>query len=264
MATPIVFLDTETTGLHADRRVWEIGMIRRDDDFTGDRERRFFVKNPGLATAEPYALKIGGFYNRHPQYNGRDADPNNALLDRYEAAKRVEEFTRDAIIVGINPLFDLEVLGKMMRSLDLRPAWHYQPVDLPSVAIGWLAARGVHVDLPTRSEDLAAMCLVKPGPDEDRHTALGDARWTRDWWDAIQPDQTDPGCPGCATDDPHDPAAPHILRTERGVLVTGGAGLSIDGVTYTETYTADPRGITTPTPATLAERLRKAEGEVRR
>ena len=40
--TPIVFIDTETTGVHPRRKVWEIAMIRRDEN--GEKETVFFVE----------------------------------------------------------------------------------------------------------------------------------------------------------------------------------------------------------------------------
>jgi hypothetical protein len=61
--TPLVFLDTETTGVHPAREVWEIGMIRRDDE--GEREIQFFV-DVDLSLADPFGLSIGKFYERHP------------------------------------------------------------------------------------------------------------------------------------------------------------------------------------------------------
>lgn len=187
---PIVFLDTETTGLHPNRRVWEVAAIRRDDQ--GDHERRFFVKNVDLSEADPYALKVGGFYDRHPQYCPGDVlgdvpgPLERQLLERYQAAQEVERITRGATIVGSVPSFDTEVLGKMLRSLNLTPAWHYHLVDIKALAAGWLLARGVDPGpLPWSSDHLAELCGVEPASDEDRHTALGDTRWVRRWWDTI-------------------------------------------------------------------------------
>ncbi|WP_267595512.1 hypothetical protein [Carbonactinospora thermoautotrophica] len=39
--------------------------------------------------------------------------------------------------------------------------------------------------MPWRSDELSIACEVEPAPPEDRHTALGDARWARDLYDAI-------------------------------------------------------------------------------
>lgn len=50
-------------------------------------------------------------------------------------------------------------------------------------AIGALAARGQRFDPPYSSEDVSAALGVDPGK-YARHTALGDAQWARDLYDA--------------------------------------------------------------------------------
>lgn len=186
---PIVFLDTETTSLLPDRRVWEVAMIRRDDQ--GERERRFFLRNVDLSTADAYSLKVGGFYDRHPQYCPAEDRPtkdvlDRLLLERYPAAQEVEKWTRGATIVGSVPSFDADVLAKTLRSCSLTPAWHYHLIDIKALAAGWLVARGVDLGpLPWNSDRLAELCGVEAPSGDDRHTALGDARWVRSWWDTI-------------------------------------------------------------------------------
>ena len=83
------------------------------------------------------------------------------------------------------PNFDAEVLAARMRWHDLAPSWHYHLIDVENLAVGFLAARGVQVPLPWNSEDLSRLVGVEPASDEDRHTALGDARWARDIFDAV-------------------------------------------------------------------------------
>lgn len=196
-AQPIVFLDTETTSLQPNRRVWEVAMIRRDDE--GEQERRVFIRNVDLSDANSKALEVGGFYERHPQYaGGFHREPkaiarptgllgSRTLLERHEAAVEVERWTQGATIVGCNPTFDTEVLSSLLRlaALNWQP-WHYHLIDMPALAVGWLLARGTDVGPPPwRSDHLAELCGVEPAAAEDRHTALGDARWVRRWWDTI-------------------------------------------------------------------------------
>lgn len=38
---------------------------------------------------------------------------------------------------------------------------------------------------PWRSDDLSRTCGVEPPSDDERHTALGDARWALRWYDAM-------------------------------------------------------------------------------
>lgn len=54
--TPLCFIDTETTGVHPDRQVWEVAMIRRQDG--REQEVTFFV-DVDLALADPFGLKVG-------------------------------------------------------------------------------------------------------------------------------------------------------------------------------------------------------------
>jgi len=61
--TPLCFIDTETDGVHPGRKPWEIALIRRDE--TGEHEQSFFV-DIDLSTADPFGLRVGRFYDRHP------------------------------------------------------------------------------------------------------------------------------------------------------------------------------------------------------
>ncbi|MDV2477409.1 hypothetical protein F8M49_22160 [Rhodococcus zopfii] len=137
---PILFLDTETTGLHTDRRPWEIAWIRREIDGT-ETERLIQISDVDLATAELKGLQVGRFHERYFRNIGVDQKPDNVEIDReFLAAHAVEEATRGAIIVGAVPNFDTETLAAMLRRHRLCPSWHYQLVDIETLAAGWLRA----------------------------------------------------------------------------------------------------------------------------
>ena len=215
---PIVFLDTETTSLRPDRRAWDIGMIRREPDGT-EREITLFVSDIDLSGADLIALRIGHFYERHPMYRAEvggafdaefddddtvDVDEAQELLDTYEClyperrvAEIVERWTRGAHIVGMVPNFDTECLATMLRRHGLCPAWHYHLIDVENLAVGWLQHAiltghhrireqvGVTVTLPWKSDDISRACGVEPPTDEERHTAMGDAKWCVRLYDRI-------------------------------------------------------------------------------
>ncbi len=220
--TPLVFLDCETDGLHPGRRVWEIAMIRRDD--MGERERHFFVALD-LRNSDPFGLKVGGFWDRHPagrKLSGKPALPGPSVLCKHDAAREVMEWTFDAHLVGVNPAFDADTLAGLMRHEGYLPSWHYHLVDLIAMSVGYLNAIPMTVKLgaatetieslswigssaqiltipsealergaddglqpPWKSDDLARACGVEPPTGGERHTAVGDARWAARWYDAI-------------------------------------------------------------------------------
>lgn len=64
MPAPLCFLDTETTGVHLGRQVWEVAMIRRDVD--GVETERSFLVECDLSAADVRGLNVGRFYERHP------------------------------------------------------------------------------------------------------------------------------------------------------------------------------------------------------
>ena len=186
--TPLCFIDTETTGVHPDRRVWEVAMIRRDN--VGQRELVLQVDDIDLSGADPFGLKVGGFYERAHGYGdsgGARAIPEDGV------AWYVEQWTRGAHLVGVVPNFDADCLDKMLRRHRMIPAWHYHLIDVEAMAVGWLNARVAAGETfakeaftpPWKSDDLSRDCGVEPPSDDDRHTALGDARWAMRWYDAM-------------------------------------------------------------------------------
>jgi hypothetical protein len=213
---PIVFLDTETDGVHPGRKVWEVAMIRRDEG--GERETSFYVE-PNLETADSVGLNVGRFYERHPlgrYLSGLESCRAGVEVSPKHAAYTVARWTHGAHIVGAVPNFDTEVLGALMREHGLTPAWHYHLIDVEALAFGWLHGVAAHghssvacsdspVDCnwwgemaegvsdeerdltrpPFRSDDLSRACGVEPPSDEERHTAMGDAKWAMRLYDRI-------------------------------------------------------------------------------
>jgi len=180
--TPIAFLDTETTGVHPGRLPWEIAIIRREP--TGDESTWIIqIEDIDLTNADPFGLNISGFYQRHTLAGG-EPGPAKTMTEA-EAAPIVEHMTRDAHIIGAVPNFDTETLAAMLRRHRLTPAWHYHLIDIEALAVGYLANRGIPVDLPWNSDALSRQCGIDPPTDDDRHTAHGDTLWVKRWFDAI-------------------------------------------------------------------------------
>lgn len=201
MSVPICFVDTETTGVHKERRAWEVAIIRREPDGTTETYHTF-ISDVDLTYANLHSLNIGGFYERHPGYANR-RKPGSPLAElpagamyRSEAwvAQDVEWFTRGAHIAGCVPNFDTEVFQDMLSRHQLAPSWHYHLIDMENVAVGYLHGRadenpggGISgaTTLPWSSDELSRACGIEPPSDEERHTALGDAQWVMRWYDAL-------------------------------------------------------------------------------
>lgn len=198
--TKLCFLDTETTSLRPDRRAWEVGLITRSPDGTRDDEHHWFVRaeDLDLGNADQMALKVGRFYERHPQILPGNWQ-TSLVSGEIEVLRQVEKMTRGAHVVGAVPNFDTEVLASRMRANGICPSWHYHLIDVEALAVGYCAKaaqvlaqsepgtapefrRILHA--PWKSDDLSAALGITVS-EEDRHTALGDARWARAIYDAV-------------------------------------------------------------------------------
>lgn len=213
--TKICFLDLETTGLDPDRHeIWEIGLILRvtadlEDGRTGWTDAEYLWRiQPMLPTADPTGLRIGRFYERTAGMVGyretecanlADRDPSEVCLpwsDPVALAGHLARMLDGAHIVGAVPSFDAAFLSRWLPAHGQAFTAHYHLIDVEAMAVGWLegqaAAGRAEVDesitsgitLPWNSNDLSKALGVDPDLYE-RHTALGDARWVRDQYDAI-------------------------------------------------------------------------------
>ncbi len=140
MRRPLCFIATETTSLRDDREVWEAALIRRDID--GQRYQISIMMPVTLAQADPTALTIGRFYERHPvgrcHANGGSVEPGE-LWTRPEAARAISRATLGATIVGAQPEFDLHGLRRILADAGHLPAWHHRTVDVESLVAGSFA-----------------------------------------------------------------------------------------------------------------------------
>lgn len=170
----LAFVDTETTGLDADRHeIWEVGLI------VDEREFRWFLP-VDLGRADPVALRIGGFYERHP-YSG------SGVANVRTFATDFAKLTRGRHLVGAVVSFDEERLRKLLRENGECPGWHYHLIDVEALAVGFLCGTGpatTSTELPWKSEELSHRVGVDPAGFE-KHTALGDARWAKALYEAV-------------------------------------------------------------------------------
>ncbi|MFE1362602.1 3'-5' exonuclease [Streptomyces harbinensis] len=191
MSYPLCFVDTETTGLDHRRHVaWEIAVIRREPAGT-DTEHLWQIRptRDSLAVAEVEALRISRYHERMAVPEGAEAmqiipDGTARQLTLPKLADALQATLEDAVLVGSNPAFDAAFLKALLAGVTEAP-WHYRPVDVATLAAGHLigAGRGNEVTVPYSSRALSRAVGVEP-PGDDAHTALADARWARDFYDA--------------------------------------------------------------------------------
>lgn len=187
----IVFLDTETTGLDPERHeVWEVAAVVReiaDDGSYEDVEHHWFLW-VDLAKADLIALNIGGYFDRHPSspttWKGVGARrPAEALaVPGSRFAREFFQISHEAHIVGAVPNFDTERIARILKTEGLLPSWHYHLVCVENLVAGF---KGIQP--PWKSKDLSLAMDIDPEDTDkyQKHTAMSDARWARDLYDAV-------------------------------------------------------------------------------
>lgn len=174
--TKLAFLDLETTGLSLDDDIWEFAAIVREEDGT-ETTCHMFIQHDYLKCAKlPEPFRSDHQARFAP---GALAEPQEA------AAKRIAALLADRIhIVGAVPNFDTERIALLLRRFGLTPGWHYHLCCVENLVVGYLAAQGEALAPPWSSDDLSTRMGVDVEK-YDRHTALGDAKWARDLYDAV-------------------------------------------------------------------------------
>lgn len=181
----VVFLDTETTGLDpSTEEVFEIAAI---DGNTG--EEFVFHVEPMPEVVERMHPKAADVNH----YHARTTEPGWTWDSPHRVADRLAEILHGAHIVGAVPDFDARFLTAFYGRLGYPvPRWHYHLIDIENLAYGWLLRepltaqeRSTLASLPWDSDALTQMCGLDPVPEDERHTALGDARWVMRWWNRL-------------------------------------------------------------------------------
>lgn len=167
----IAFLDLETTGLDPKQHeILEFAALLRYE------EHSHLIDVPvhcaleiDLARADAKALEIN-------RYEERRDELDDLLVPHEEAALTIHDRLEGCLVVGNNVGFDLAFLREYLGA----QPWFYQPLDLKAYAAG-MTGKSVPVTTSFLSE-LAEVPLDKYG---EQHTAMADAAWNRDIYDAL-------------------------------------------------------------------------------
>lgn len=176
--TPLIFLDTETTGLQPDRHTpWEVAWQLAIHDrglLQLVQSEQFIVKvtTREMIAADEVALGIGRFEERY--YEAREVEfvagglaGSCALVSRLAGTDKVPH------LVGAVPSFDHAMLTRWFGWPGFGEGlWHYHLVDVETLLAGKLGLAP-----PWNSDELTEAVGVKPIRDDLRHTAAGDVQW---------------------------------------------------------------------------------------
>jgi hypothetical protein len=153
----LLFVDTETTGLHPLAQAFELGWKKETDEGVNS-----LILPHSLFGADPAALKVNRYRERGLvpfAQLGREAERH---LDRF----RID--ATDATLVIANPSFDVPHLMKLVGF----QLWHYRIIDIESYAmpiLGHSRPQG----MSTIYRELTELGHQLP---ENDHTVVGDIR----------------------------------------------------------------------------------------
>lgn len=187
--TQLAFIDTETTSLDpGERTAWEIAVIT--DDENGNVQEYLWQQHPGeqrLASANPEALKVGGFHDRIAAKQGAAAsikDDSPLVHMPFETmVVALQETLADRVLVGVNTHFDRDHVAALLAEVGLQPSWDYHLENITSRIAGYLQAKGTPIPPGSKSTVAYEALGFKS---ERAHTALGDARGVREAWNRMK------------------------------------------------------------------------------
>lgn len=198
---PVAVVDAETTGLSADKHsMWELALIHRTADGI-ETEHLWQIKLSKweLEEADPKAMEINRFHERYALPDNNAYQVGEMLhscgtphpITRDQLRDTLTELLTGAVLVGSNPAFDA---GFLRVFLDAAP-WHYRTIDVATLAAGYVHGLAASTQfpgtgesvapLPFKSYDMSRAVGVEPPAKDVAHTALGDAAWARDVFDAV-------------------------------------------------------------------------------
>lgn len=189
----LVSVDIETTGLDPSlHEAWEIAIVpicqdREDPDEVAETGPPLLYQLPvNLLHAEQPALEISRYHERamgvQPgralRWTGPNGDQRQTEIPIAAAAIEMASVLKGACLVGMSVHFDAGFIAEFFRKTTVasRPPWHHRHLDLGSYAAGAVGA----------GKALAGLSLADRIPNENVHSALADAEWNVEVYEAIR------------------------------------------------------------------------------
>lgn len=167
---PLIFLDTETTGLDPSQghEIIEIAIITR---YSNGNEEVFHtkIKPQRINQAHPKALEVNG-------YNEKDW---LEAITMEEAIKKIASRLQYGMIVGYNPYFDWRFIQAAMKEYGISPSWRIRCLDCMVLVYEHLRPSGLkYLSLDSVRDFLG-------WDKEGSHSALKDTRDCQRLWDLL-------------------------------------------------------------------------------
>jgi DNA polymerase III epsilon subunit-like protein len=159
---PLTWIDTETTGLSADKN--DIIEFYGVNEGTG-AELHLYIHPERPENAHPKALEVNGYTEEAWKANG--------AIQMTEALPQISAFLVDVILAGQNVSFDERFIKATMGRHGDETRIGYHKLDTVSLSIATLRPLGI------RSVSLHNVCKVLGVTNEGEHTAKADVRRTR-------------------------------------------------------------------------------------
>lgn len=186
MSAPIIFMDTETTGLSLDDDIWEFAAIRRHPDGSEERTHLFIEHDQRKCRLLPESFRAD-HRERFPSGCSGQVIPQRIAAHVIAEELGQREGEEKPHIVGAVPNFDTERITRLItRYTNATPGWHFHLVDVENLIVGFLASGGKILAPPWDSNELSATIGIDAGQFQ-RHSAMGDAEWARAIYDTVMP-----------------------------------------------------------------------------
>lgn len=161
---PLVFVDLEFSGLNLNNEVIEIGCLVVDPKTLKVKKEWFAKIRPEhIKDAEPSSLEIIGYSKE--EWRG--------AISLKEATLKFNKIAKNGVLIGYNVAWDFMFLEKSFFELGIKPAFHWQILDVLSMV--FLKFYGGNKIKGFRMREVEQFLKVKHGV---WHNPLDDAKAT--------------------------------------------------------------------------------------